>query len=81
MCPGCIASTAMMVAGAGSTGGILAVCLDKFRIFFRATGLGLFRERKGEMNMATSKERDKGTRQRAPDRVVRKLRSTGYQHS
>lgn len=81
MCPGCIASTAITVAGAGSTGAILAVCIDKFRRFFRATGLGLFRERKGEMNMATSEERDKGTRKRAPDRVVRKLRSTGYQHS
>ena len=43
MCPGCIASTAMMVAGAGSTGGILAVCIGKFRKFFRASGLGLFR--------------------------------------
>lgn len=60
MCPGCIASTAIMVAGAGSTGAILAVCIDKFRRFFRATGLGLFRERKGEMNMATSEERGRG---------------------
>jgi hypothetical protein len=67
MCPACIASTAMMVAGAGSTGGILAVCIGKFRKLFRATGLGRFRERTGEMNMATSKERDKGTRKRAPD--------------
>lgn len=66
MCPGCIASTAIMVAGAGSTGAILAVCIDKFRRFFRATGLGLFRERKGEMNMPTSEERDKGSRKRAP---------------
>lgn len=81
MCPGCIASTAIMVAGAGSTGAILAVCIDRLRRFLRATGLGLFRERKGEMNMATSEERDKGTRKRATDRVVRKLRSTGYQHS
>jgi hypothetical protein len=44
MCPACIASAAVMVAGAGSTGGILAVCIDKFRKFFRANGLGLFQK-------------------------------------
>src|SRR5215469_5128863 len=37
MCPVCIASTAMIVAG-GSTGGILAVCIGKFRKFFRPKG-------------------------------------------
>jgi hypothetical protein len=42
MCPVCIASTAVMVAGAGSTGGILAVCIGKFRKWFRANRLGLF---------------------------------------
>jgi hypothetical protein len=46
MCPACIASTAVMVAGAGSTGGILAVFIGKFRKFFRANGLGLFQKRK-----------------------------------
>lgn len=46
MCPVCIASTAVMVAGAGSTGGILAVCIGKFRKFFRADRLGLFSENK-----------------------------------
>jgi hypothetical protein len=30
-----------MVAGAGSTGGILAVCIGKFRKFFGANLLGL----------------------------------------
>ncbi len=70
MCPACIASTAMMVAGAGSTGGILAVCIGKFRKLLRGTGLGRFPERKREMNLATSKERDKGTRMRVPDRVA-----------
>jgi hypothetical protein len=42
MCPACIASAAVMVAGAGSTGGILAVCIAKFRKVFRVNGLGLF---------------------------------------
>jgi hypothetical protein len=42
MCPVCIVSAAMMAAGAGSTGGILAVYIDKLRKFFRANGLGLF---------------------------------------
>jgi hypothetical protein len=35
MCPACIATTAVMAAGAGSAGGILAVCVGKFRQFFR----------------------------------------------
>ena len=45
MCPVCIANTAVMVAGAGSAGGILAVCLGKFREFFRANRLGLFQKK------------------------------------
>jgi hypothetical protein len=44
MCPACIASTAVIIAGAGSTGGILAVCLGKFRKFLRANRLGLFQK-------------------------------------
>ena len=46
MCPACIASTAVIVAGAGSTGGILAVCIGKFIKFFRANRLGLFQKTK-----------------------------------
>lgn len=42
MCPVCIANTATMVAGAGFTGGVLAVCVGKFRKVFRANVLGLF---------------------------------------
>ena len=48
MCPACVASTAVMVAGVGSTGGILAVCIAKFRKFFRANSLGLV-QKKGEV--------------------------------
>jgi hypothetical protein len=44
MCPACIASTAVMVAGAGSTGGILAVCIGKIRKFFTTNRLGLFQK-------------------------------------
>ena len=44
MCPACIASTAVMVAGVGSTGGILAVCIGKFRKLFKAKRLGLFQK-------------------------------------
>jgi hypothetical protein len=43
MCPACIASTAVMVAGAGSTGGILAVCITKF---IGANRLDLFQNTK-----------------------------------
>jgi hypothetical protein len=46
MCPVCVASAAVMVAGAGSSGGILAVCLGKFKRFFRASGLTLFQKTK-----------------------------------
>jgi hypothetical protein len=42
MCPACIATTAVMVASAGSTGGILAVCIGKLRKLFTANRLGLF---------------------------------------
>jgi hypothetical protein len=44
MCPACIASAAVMAAGAGSTGGILAVCVGTFKRLFRANGLGLFQK-------------------------------------
>jgi hypothetical protein len=44
MCPACIESAAVMVAGAASTGGILAVCIAKIRSFFRASRLGPFSE-------------------------------------
>jgi hypothetical protein len=44
MCPACIESAIVMVAAAGSTGGILAVCLGKFRTVFRSSSLGLFRK-------------------------------------
>jgi hypothetical protein len=38
MCPTCIEGAAVMAAGAGSMGGILAVCIGKFRNFFRTNG-------------------------------------------
>jgi hypothetical protein len=46
MCPACIASTTVMVAGAGSTGGILAVCIGKFKKLFRANPIGQFQKTK-----------------------------------
>src|SRR5262249_32962951 len=44
MCPVCIASAAVLAAGAGSTGGMLAVFIGKIRNFFMANGLNLFQE-------------------------------------
>jgi ketopantoate reductase len=44
MCPACMASTAVMVAGAGSTGGILAVCIAKFGKIFTTNRLHLFQK-------------------------------------
>jgi hypothetical protein len=46
MCPVCIASAAMMAAGAGSTGGILAVWISRFRKIFSASGLRLLQKSK-----------------------------------
>jgi hypothetical protein len=46
MCPVCIASTAAMIAGAGSTGGVLAVCIGKFRKFVRVNRLGRIQKAK-----------------------------------
>jgi hypothetical protein len=37
-----------MIAGFGSTGGILAVCIGKIRKVFRANRLGLFQETQGK---------------------------------
>ena len=50
MCPVCIASAAVMAAGAGSTGGMLAVGIAQFRKFFKANeffkanGVSLFQK-------------------------------------
>jgi len=46
MCPACIETTVVIVAGAGSAGGILAVCIGKLRKLFRASGLCLFQKTK-----------------------------------
>jgi len=46
MCPACIESTAVMVVGAVSTGGFLAVCIGKFRKLFRVSGFGLVQKLK-----------------------------------
>ncbi len=39
MCPACVESTVIMVTGAASTGGILAVCINRWRNFFKASSL------------------------------------------
>jgi hypothetical protein len=50
-----------MVAGAGSTGGILAVCIGKLKKCFRASGLGLFQKNKGEMIWQQAKRETRNT--------------------
>ena len=46
MCPVCIANTEVMVAGAGSAGGILAVCIGKIRKVFGANRVGRIQQGK-----------------------------------
>jgi hypothetical protein len=46
MCPGCIASAAVIAAGAGSMGGILAVCICKIRKVFRPSDRALLQKTK-----------------------------------
>jgi hypothetical protein len=55
MCPACIATTAVMIAGAGSTGGILAVCIGKFRKIFKANRLGLIQKTIGDIRWQQAK--------------------------
>jgi hypothetical protein len=46
MCPACITTTAVIVAGAGSTGAILAASIGRFKQSFIAKRLSLFHEAK-----------------------------------
>ena len=48
MCAACIASTAVMIAGAGSGGGLLVLFIRKFRRFCRANCSGLTHKAKEE---------------------------------
>jgi hypothetical protein len=41
-----MASAAATVAGVGSTGGILAMCIVKFRKVFKVSGIGLLQKTK-----------------------------------
>jgi malic enzyme len=61
MCPACIASTAVMVAGAGSAGGILALCMGKFKNFFRADRFGLFQKTKEKLRWQQAKRETRST--------------------
>jgi hypothetical protein len=49
MCPACIASAAVIAAGAASAGGILAACITKFKTLFKASGLKSISHKQGEM--------------------------------
>jgi hypothetical protein len=59
MCPACIASAAAMVAGAGSTGGILAVCVAKIRNIFKPKGFGLIQKTKERIKWQQAKSEKK----------------------
>jgi hypothetical protein len=55
MCPSCIASTALMVAGAGSTGAILAVCIGRFRKIVQSEWSRSGSKNKGEIRWQQGK--------------------------
>jgi hypothetical protein len=48
MCPVCVANAAALVAGAGSTGGVLAVCIDKLKKFVKTNRFCLFPKTKND---------------------------------
>ena len=49
MCPACIENAAVVLAGAASTGGILAMCIGSSRTFFeRVTSLCFKRQRRND---------------------------------
>ncbi len=49
MCPACIENTVVMVAGVASTGGVLAICISKFKGLFRVSCFGLLQKRKEKL--------------------------------
>ena len=46
MCPACIENAAVVLAGAASSGGILAMCIGKLTNFFRASNFALCQKTK-----------------------------------
>jgi hypothetical protein len=56
MCPVCIASTAVMIAGAGSAGGILALCIGRFRKVLRVNRLDRFSGKKEKLIWQQAKQ-------------------------
>jgi hypothetical protein len=44
MCPACIENAAVMIAGAGSMGGILAMCIGRFRKLLQTSGFVRFQK-------------------------------------
>jgi hypothetical protein len=44
MCPACISNAAVLAVAAGSTGGLLSVCIGRFRKGFQSGCLALFRK-------------------------------------
>ncbi len=50
MCPACIASAVVMAAGAGSTGGILAVCIRQMQKLFQGEWSRFVSENQGEID-------------------------------
>jgi hypothetical protein len=51
MCPACIESAVLVVAGAGSTAGILAVSIGELRKLLRSSVFGLFQKTRDMTNV------------------------------
>jgi hypothetical protein len=61
MCPACIARAAVMVAGVGSTGGILALGIVRFTKLFSANRPGLFQKTKEKITWPQAKRETRKT--------------------
>jgi hypothetical protein len=80
MCPVCIASTAVMIAGAGSTGGVLAVCIVKFKSVFKSSRS--FSARRNTIAKSKeTEERRKGQVDMNTPPIVWQQASRGHQQS
>ncbi len=61
MCPACIATMALILAGATSTGGLTAIVVRKLQANTGVKKIGMITDSKGEENDHTNREQDRAS--------------------